>query len=132
MAREERGIDCAIKPATSSPAGQSQSGSALCIWFESLVFYSHLDEVLKAEFMTRKSLLGLWCLLLLVLITTSGLSSYAQSRNHNTQIINHPDGPRITQAINERAYVPLTGNTRPEAKNIVNYEIGRASCRERV
>ena len=77
--------------------------------------------------MTRKSLLGLWCLLLLVFITTSGLTSYAQSPNHNRQKINEanvvlhsPDGPRITQAIDERAYVPLPGNTRPEA-NAVTY-----------
>src|ERR1022692_228960 len=76
--------------------------------------------------MTRKSLLGLWCLLLLVFITTSGLSSYAQSRNsqknNEASVVPHsPDGPRITQAIDERAYVTLYGNTRPEAKNAVNY-----------
>src|ERR1035438_8247432 len=59
--------------------------------------------------MTRKILLGLCCLLLLVFLTTSGLSSYAQTQ------------PRITQAIDERAYVTLYGNTRPEAKNAINY-----------
>ena len=60
--------------------------------------------------MTRKTLLGLWCLLLLVGITLSGLSSYAQTL-----------GPRITQQVDERAYVTLTGNTRPEAQSAINY-----------
>jgi Pro-kumamolisin, activation domain len=59
--------------------------------------------------MTRKILLGFWCLLLLVFIASSGLSSYAQGAQ-----------PRITQQIDERAYVTLTGNTRPEA-NVLNY-----------
>jgi Pro-kumamolisin, activation domain len=71
--------------------------------------------------MTRKSLLGLWCVLLVALIATS-LPAYGRTAPHLTQSGNEVGpSPRITQAINENAYMPLAGNTRPEAKNAVNY-----------
>lgn len=71
--------------------------------------------------MTRKSLLGLWCVLLVALIATS-LPAYGRTAPNLTQSGNEVGpSPRITQAINENAYVPLAGNTRPEAKNAVNY-----------
>jgi len=63
--------------------------------------------------MTRKSLLGLCSALVLTLLTTS-LYSFAQ-RGESL------GGPRIRQQIDDRAYVTLKGNTRPEAMNAVNY-----------
>ena len=62
--------------------------------------------------MSRKTLLGLCCVLFLILITTFSLASYGQSV---------AAGPRITQQIDERAYVTLKGNTRPEATNALLY-----------
>ena len=70
------------------------------------VINSHLNEVSKVEIMTRKTSLTARCVLL-AFIALFGVSSYAQSR--------------ITQQVDERAYVTLNGNTRPEAKNVVNY-----------
>ncbi len=71
--------------------------------------------------MTRKSLLGLWCVLLLALIATS-LPAYGRTAPNLTSSGNGAGpSPRITQAINENAYVPLAGNMRPEATNVVNY-----------
>jgi hypothetical protein len=77
--------------------------------------------------MTKKTLLALWCVLVLAFVTASSLCAYAQAQNLVTQKINAaihtPVQPtqRITQAIDEHAYVPLPGNTRPEATNAVNY-----------
>ncbi len=72
--------------------------------------------------MTRKSLLGLWCVLLLAWLTTP-LLSYGRTAPH--PIAQSGDevgsGPRITQAIDPRAYVTLPGNTRPEATNAAYY-----------
>jgi Pro-kumamolisin, activation domain/MBG domain (YGX type) len=56
--------------------------------------------------MTRRRLFGLWCFLLSALVTSGSLAAYAQS------------SPRITQAIDQRAYVTLSGNTRPEANTL--------------
>ncbi len=61
--------------------------------------------------MRRTTLLGLCCVLFLILITTFSLASYGQSV---------AAGPRITQQIDERAYVTLQGNTRPEAMSAIN------------
>jgi len=64
---------------------------------------------------------------MLAFLTASSLCAYAQAPNLVTQKINaaiHPPAQpvsRITQNIDERVYVPLSGNTRPEAKNAVNY-----------
>ncbi len=54
--------------------------------------------------MRNKSPLVLLLVLCALLITCAG-TSYAQSQ------------PRITQQVDNRAYVPLPGNVRPEAKN---------------
>ncbi|HUK73868.1 MAG TPA: MBG domain-containing protein [Candidatus Bathyarchaeia archaeon] len=74
--------------------------------------------------MTRKSLLGLWCVLLLTFITAFSLISYARTAP-NPAVQQGPDylvpTPRITQAIDLRNYVTLHGNTRPEAANAVGY-----------
>ncbi len=53
--------------------------------------------------MRRRKLFGLWCFLLSALVVASSLAAYSQS------------SPRITQAIDQRSYVALSGNTRPEA-----------------
>ncbi len=77
--------------------------------------------------MTKKTLLTLWCVLVLAFVTTSSLCSFAQGHNLVAQKINAsvqtPVQPtqRVTQAINEHSYVMLPGNTRPEATNAVNY-----------
>jgi hypothetical protein len=78
--------------------------------------------------MTRKSLLGLWCVLLLALIATS-LPAYGRTAPNPTMQSGNEagSGPRITQAVDEHAYVTLPGNTRPEAKNAINYR-GPASA----
>ncbi len=75
--------------------------------------------------MTKKTLLTLWCVLLLALITASSLCSYALgASNLNSQkpTLQVQPTQRITQAIDERVYVPMAGNTRPEAQNAVNYK----------
>ncbi len=69
--------------------------------------------------MTKKTLLSLWCVLMLALITAFSLCAYAAAPNLN----NHAPaqvGPRIHQNIDESVYVPMSGNTRPEA-TAVNY-----------
>jgi len=74
--------------------------------------------------MTKKTLLVLSCVLLLALITASSLCSYALgATNLNSPRITTQVQPtqRITQNIDERVYVPMSGNTRPEAKNAANY-----------
>ena len=74
--------------------------------------------------MTKKTLLVLSCALLLALITASSLCSYALgATNLNSPRITTQVQPtqRITQNIDERVYVPMSGNTRPEAKNAANY-----------
>ncbi len=74
--------------------------------------------------MTKKTLLVLSCVLLLALITASSLCSFALgATNLNSPRITSQVQPtqRITQNIDERVYVPLSNNTRPEAKNAVNY-----------
>jgi hypothetical protein len=74
--------------------------------------------------MTKNNLLVLSCVLLLALITASSLCSYALgASNLNSPKITSQVQPtqRITQAIDERVYLPLSGNTRPEAKNAANY-----------
>jgi hypothetical protein len=81
--------------------------------------------------MTKKSLLGLCSVLLLALLTTTSLYSFAQNAHNlnprkitpagSSDLLTQPVGPRITQAIDSRAYVTLTGNTRPEAANTLNY-----------
>ena len=63
--------------------------------------------------MSRKTLLGLCGVLLLALITTTSLYSFAQTTGRN----NEPAGPRITQQIDPRAYVTLPGNMRPEVNS---------------
>ena len=74
--------------------------------------------------MTKKTLLALWCVLLLALVTAFSLCSYALGASNlnspKSTLQVHPT-QRITQNIDERVYVPLAGNTRPEAKNAVNY-----------
>ncbi len=78
--------------------------------------------------MTRKSLLGLWCVLLLAFVATSLLAYGRTAPNPITQNGNEVGpSPRITQAIDESAYVILRGNTRPEAKNAVNF-VGPANA----
>ncbi len=57
--------------------------------------------------MTRRNLFGLWCFLMSAMVIVGSLAAYAQS------------SPRITQAIDQRSYVTLSGNTRPEA-NVLN------------
>ncbi len=62
--------------------------------------------------MTKKTLLTLWCVL--ALITAFSLCAYAAAPNLN----NHAPaqvGPRIHQNVDESVYVPMKGNTRPEA-----------------
>ena len=70
--------------------------------------------------MTRKSLHGLWCVLLTTLITCSALSSYARTAANFQGGGDVRPTPRITQPINEN-YVTLYGNTRPEAKYAVGF-----------
>jgi len=65
------------------------------------------------ECMRRKSLLAMGCVLALAFITMASLVSYAA----NAPV----QQPRITQPIDEHVYVPLVGNTRPEAMNAVYY-----------
>ena len=76
--------------------------------------------------MTRKSLLAVWCLTLLTFIASFSLPSYAASPNLQSVSSVTPT-PRITQAIDPRAYVSLPGNTRPEAASAVGYK-GPASA----
>ncbi len=70
--------------------------------------------------MRRKSLLGMWCVLLLTLITTTALTSFARTAPPQDGSGVYPT-PRITQEINPHAYIYLPGNTRPEAKNATFY-----------
>ncbi len=77
--------------------------------------------------MTRKSLLGAWWVLLLTFITALALNSYARTAPNLQSGNEVGPTPRITRAIDEHAYVPLPGNTRPEAKNAANY-VGPANA----
>ena len=65
--------------------------------------------------MSKKSLLGLWCVLLLGFIISSAIASNARTARTQEDSGAYPQ-PRITQQIDPRAYVTLTGNTRPEAQ----------------
>jgi len=76
--------------------------------------------------MTRKFLLGLWCVLLLTFITTFSLISYARTASNPQSGYEVGPTPRITGPINE-AYVTLRGNTRPEAK-YSGYYVGPANA----
>jgi len=71
--------------------------------------------------MTRKSLICLLCLLLLTFVATFSLAAYAAPRGLQNGSSVSPT-PRITQAIDEHVYVPLPGNTRPEAKSAFTYQ----------
>ncbi len=68
----------------------------------------------------------MWCVLLLALITTTALTSFARTAPPQDGSGAYPT-PRITQEINPHAYITLPGNTRPEADNAVFYK-GPASA----
>ncbi len=63
--------------------------------------------------MTKRTPLGVWCVLLMAFITISALFSYARGASDPVS------AGRITQQIDESKVVRLAGNTRPEA-NIKN------------
>ena len=66
---------------------------------------------------SHTSLFVAMCSLALSLFSTAMFAATASSNGRRVVSA----GPRITQAIDERTYVPLSGNTRPEARNFANY-----------
>ncbi len=85
------------------------------------------DGVWKVEPMTRKSLLGLWCVVLLAFLTSVALTSYAATTPKLQNNNGAEPTARITQPIDPNAYVILRGNTRPEAR-VAGYFQGPANA----